>query len=133
MNADSRRWKEPDCVIPSASYRVHPRLLLDRSQTDFLERIRKLVDVGRGAEGPGTDADGAVGEGADGAVDVRGAVQARADGDVERLVQDAADLGGGERFAAEGEGADAARHVAMAEDFVAADVVEPAPETFDEV
>ena len=61
-----------------------------------------------------------------------GCSEVRANGDVKRLIEDAADLGGRQAIAAEAERADAARMVAMAEDLVAADFVEPSPETFDQ-
>ena len=48
------------------------------------------------------------------------------------LVENAADLRGRQRFAAKAERADAPRHVAMAEHLVAADLVQPPPEPFDQ-
>ena len=59
----------------------------------FLEGRDEAVDVRLGVERAGADADEAVGEGAERPVDVRGAVQAGPDGDVERLVEDAAEFG----------------------------------------
>src|SRR2546426_1019821 len=65
-------------------------------------------------------------------MDVWGTMQAGTDRDLEGLIEDAADLGSGKCFAAQAQGADAAGHVAMAEDFVAADLVEAFPQAFDE-
>src|SRR5205823_6413738 len=63
----------------------------DRSADDFRQRPGELIDVLRRAERPGADADRPGGERADGPVDVRGAVLARPDGNVERRVEDAAE------------------------------------------
>ena len=50
------------------------------------------------------------------------------DGDVERLVEDAAEFRRRQRLAAEAQRADAAAHVAVAEDLEPADLVELLPE-----
>src|SRR4051812_31905010 len=73
---------------------------------DFAQRAGQAVDVGFCVERPGTDPNGPVRERAQRAVDVRGAVQARADRDVERLVEDAAEVAGRQGLAAEAECAD---------------------------
>src|SRR5438093_380965 len=105
-----------------------PREGLSQLYQDLRQRSSEPVDVRLGVERPRTDPDGAVGEGAQGAVDVGGTVQPRADGDLERLVEDAADLRRRKRFATEAERADAARGVAVAEDFIAADLLQPLPQ-----
>src|SRR5437868_4671773 len=75
-----------------------PRHGLSQLYQDLRQRSSEPVDVPLGAERPRTDTDGAVGERAQGAVDIGGAVQPRADGDLERLVEDAADLRRRQRF-----------------------------------
>src|ERR1051326_8322655 len=102
-----------------------------------------MIDVGLRAERTRADTDGPVGKGAEGTVDIRGTVQTGADRDLKRLVQDAADLGRGQRLAAETQRTDAPLRVAMPESldaiecfqlspkslgkihFVAADAIEP--------
>src|SRR5437773_10405717 len=71
------------------------------------QRSRELIDLLRRIEGARADAHRAVRERADGAMDVRRAVQTRTDGDVERLIEDAAQLGRRQRVAAEAERGDA--------------------------
>src|SRR5882724_12600190 len=63
-------------------------------------------------------------------MDVRRTMQPRADGDVERLIEDGADLGGRQRLAAEADRTNATGRIAVAENFVAADLVEPSPQPF---
>ncbi len=104
-------------------------LVLVISASAWLKRSMSSV----GVERPGTDAHGPVGKGAEGTVDIRSAVQARPDGDVERLIENAAQFGGRQRLAAETERADPLRHIAMAEHFEAADFVQAAPESFQQL
>src|SRR5207237_10719057 len=94
---------------------------------DLRQRPSEPVDVRLSVERPRTDADGAVGEGAQRAVDVGGAVQARPDGDLEGLVEDAADFRRRQRPRAEAERADAAALIAVAEHFVTANLLQPSP------
>src|SRR5258705_155588 len=77
---------------------------------------------------PLADAHRTVGKRADRAMDVRSAVQAGAYCDLERLIENAADLRCRERFRAQAQRAHAVAHVAMAEDFVAADLVQSLPQ-----
>src|SRR5437764_14929714 len=92
-----------------------------------------MIDVGLGAEWAGADADGPVGERPKRSVNVRGTVQARADGDVEGLVEDAADLGRGQRFAAEAQRADTPGPVAMPEHLEALQFVQLPPKSLDKI
>src|SRR5262249_30685144 len=62
------------------------------------------------------------------AVDVRRTVQSRPDGDVERLVENAAQLRCRNGLTAEAQGTDAPGHVVMAEHLVTADLLQPPPE-----
>src|SRR5262249_61386804 len=74
-----------------------------------------MIEVALGAERTGADADGSIGKGAQGAVDIWGAVQTGTDRDIEGLVEDATDLGCGQRLAAETQRADTPRRVTMPE------------------
>src|SRR5438105_3779920 len=79
----------------------------DESQGDHLShRVRKHIDLRSRAERTGTDAHRPFREGAKRAMNVWGAVQARTDRDIERLIENAANLGRGQRVAAETQCAD---------------------------
>src|SRR4051812_8539509 len=65
---------------------ARPGAGLDRSEHargDLGQGLEEGFDLGLGRERPGAEPEGAVGEGPQGAVDVRGAVQAGADGRLE--------------------------------------------------
>src|SRR5262249_18761070 len=57
---------------------------------DFRERTCQVIDIGLGAEWSRADAHRAIRESPQRTMDVRGAVQARPHGNVEGLIQDAA-------------------------------------------
>src|SRR4051812_43274237 len=65
----------------------------DGSAQDLGQRSRELVDVRVSAERPWTDANRAFGKCLYGAVNIRGAVKAGPDGNVEGLVENPAQLG----------------------------------------
>src|SRR5438105_7262615 len=98
------------------------------SKPDFRKRFGKAIDVCRRTECPRANPYCTVRKRTDRAVDVRRTVQPRPHRDVERLVENTADLGRGERFALEAQRADAPGCVTVAVDLVAADLVEPFPE-----
>src|SRR5262245_14008835 len=102
-------------------------------QLDLRQRARQRVDVLVRIERPRTDANGPFRESTDRAMDVRSAVQPRPNGDLERLIENAADLRGRQAFAAHAERADAFAQVAMAEHLVAADLVEAFPQPLDQL
>src|SRR5437868_3330641 len=66
-------------------------------------------------------------------MNVGSAVQTRPDGDVESLIENAAQFRGRQRFIAEAQCGHPPRHVAMPEDSIAAKLLQPAPQTFREV
>jgi hypothetical protein len=63
-----------------------------RSKGNLGQRLRQVIDVSLGAERPRADADRAVGEGAEGTMNVRRAMQPRADGNLERLIENGPQL-----------------------------------------
>src|SRR5262249_21035197 len=94
---------------------------------DLRQRPRQPVDVVLGVEWPRADAHGALGKSANRAMNIRRAVETRPDGDVECLIQDAAQLRRWQRFATETQCADTTRWIAVAEDLEAADLVQAPP------
>src|SRR6478752_4163010 len=95
----------------------------------FRECDDEMVDVGTGVEGAGADADEAVGIRAECFMDVRRAVKTGPDGDVERLIQDRAEIGRRHGLAAEADRADAASGIRVAEDLEASHSRQRLPQT----
>src|SRR5262249_51230111 len=82
----------------------------------FLQRARQVVNIHFRAEEPRADADRSLGKGAEGTMNVRGTMQARADSDLEGLIENGADLRSRQHLAAETQRADTPFGIAMAED-----------------
>src|SRR5437870_11635762 len=66
-------------------------------------------------------------------MNVGSAVQPRPDGDVEGLIENAAEFRGRQRFIAEAQSCHPLCHVAMPEDSIAGKLLQPAPQSFREV
>src|SRR6516164_4816636 len=92
-----------------------------------------MIDVCLRREGTGTDAHGAFRRGAQRAMDVRSAVQARPHRHIERLIENPAQLRGRQRFAAKAQRADTTTVIAVAEDLVTLRLLQALPETLDQL
>src|SRR5437762_1045022 len=94
------------------------------------QRLPQPVHVCRAIKRSGTYAHRSVRECPQRPVDIRRAVQPGTNGDVERLVEDAAQLRGRQSLMAKTQRADALAHVAMAKNLKAADLLQPPPQPF---
>src|SRR5438045_6663793 len=96
---------------------------------NLLHGLRQSIDfVGR-IERPNAGAHESIRKRAERTMDVRGAVQSRADGDIERLIENAAEFGRRQCLSAKAQCADSAGLIAMAENRYAVDFAEPPCET----
>src|SRR5439155_12897294 len=95
---------------------------------NFLERLRQVIDVLVGVEGSGADADRSFRKCSQRPMDIGGAMQAGPDGDSECLVEDAPDFRRRQHLTAQTQRTDALGMVLVAEDFIAANLLQATAE-----
>src|SRR5262245_4189385 len=107
--------------------------LLNWLTKNLRQRCSEAVDVFGSVKGPGADADRALRKRVNRPVNVRGAVQAGADGDFERLVENPAKFRGRQRLAAKAQRANAPGAIAVAENYDSRQLLQPLPQALDQV